>query len=87
VDAALLDSWVSAAHRARTVPLDTVAAFNVARADALRVQTSPYVTMPASGGTPDATFDTFNAARLAAYRGTGPVAANPVISRYVAAAA
>lgn len=87
LEAAVLDAWVFAAHRARTAPLNTVAVVTVARPDAVKVQPSPYVTVPAGGGAPRGTFDTFNAARLAAFRGTGPVAANPVVSRYVAAAA
>jgi len=45
-----------------------------------------YVTVPAGGGAPAGAFEAFNDARIAAFSGTGPVATNPVVNRYVAVA-
>lgn len=87
VNAQLLDAWVAAAHRERSAPLNPIVALAMARADAVAVQPSPYVTILSGGQVASGTFDTFNAARLAAFRGDGPVPNNPVVSRYVAAAA
>jgi hypothetical protein len=84
LDATLLASWVSAGHRDRSAPLDTVAAFGTLRVDAIRINATEYVTVPVAGGAASASFDTFNAARLAAFGGSGPVSANPVVNRYVA---
>jgi hypothetical protein len=86
LEATTLADWVSAGHRARTAPLNTAALFATARHDAIRVQPPAYVAMPAGGGPSSAPFATFNAARLAAFGGSGPVPTNPVISRYVATA-
>jgi hypothetical protein len=86
LDPATLAGWISATHRARSAPLDVVTVLAGKRADALTVQASGYVAMPAGGGAASSPFATFNAARLAAFSGRGPVPANPVVSRYVATA-
>jgi uncharacterized protein DUF6603 len=87
LDPTMLADWISAGHRERTAPIDTVAVFGRAPHDAISTKPSAYVTVLA-GGRPGlgAAFDTFNAARLAALLGGGPVPANPVVSRYVATA-
>jgi hypothetical protein len=85
-DPATLAGWISAAHRARTAPLDAITLLAGKRADALTVTASTYVTMPAGGGAASSPFTTFNAAQLAAFSGRGPVPANPVVNRYVATA-
>jgi hypothetical protein len=85
VDAVLLESWVSAAHRERTSPLDRLVALGKRREDAVGINPSVYVTVPAGGGAATGAFETFNDARLAAFSGTGAVAMNPVINRYIAA--
>jgi hypothetical protein len=86
VDAALLESWVSAAHRERTSPLDRLVLLGKRREDAVEINPSVYVTVPAGGGAPTGAFAGFNDARMAAFSGSGPVAANPVVARYVASA-
>jgi hypothetical protein len=50
VDAVLLESWVSAAHRERTSPLDRLVALGKRREDAVGINPSVYVTVPAGGG-------------------------------------
>lgn len=86
VDAALLDRWVSAAHRERSTPLNLAGAFAGPRADGVTIAPPLYVTVPAGGGATTAgTFESFNAARLAAFSGSGPIAVNSVIRSYVAA--
>jgi hypothetical protein len=86
LDAALLDTWISAAHLAHTAPLDGVSPFAPHRADAVSLMPPAYVTV-APGGviTPGRAFETFSAAQLAAVQDTTVVAANPVISRYLSA--
>jgi hypothetical protein len=85
LDVATLAGWISAAHRERTAPLDAITLLAGRRADAIMLRTPAYVVMAAGGGV-SAPFTTFNAARLAAFAGGGPVMANPVVNRYVAAA-
>jgi hypothetical protein len=86
LDTATLAGWISADHRARTAPLDAVTLLAAKRADAIMVQALAYVAMPAGGGAASSPFATFNAARIAAFGGRGPVPVNPVVRRYVAAA-
>jgi hypothetical protein len=85
LDPATLAGWISAARRARTSPLDAITLLAGKRADAITVAASTYVMMTA-GGAASSPFATFNAARLAAFSGHGPVPANPVVRRYVATA-
>ena len=85
LDPQTLAGWISAAHRERTAPLDAVTVLAATRPDAIFKRAPDYVAIPAGGGTPSSPFATFNAARIMAFAGRGPVPANPVVSRYVAA--